>query len=137
MNPLQWSKSPVAVALCVSAVTAFAVLFHKTAQLWGLTNPVVVTDKVTAFLTLAGVAVTAGASLIGFIARVRSKIQPLTFSQAAADAAKTSTTQALQAINEAAERTPEPGLVLPPSVIAAVTSAAASVPPKQPEPQQT
>ena len=55
----------------------------------------------------------------------------------AADAAKTSTTQALQAINEAAERTPEPGLVLPPSVIAAVTSAAASVPPKQPEPQQT
>lgn len=98
LNPIPWYQSPVQIAQVSAAVGAAAALAPRAATALGLTNPTAVTNTVTAVFGV----ISLGASIWGMIKRKNSPIQPLTFTQAAADAKATPETQAATDAHEAA-----------------------------------
>lgn len=79
---IPWYQSPVQKAQIVAAVSAFIALFPKMGSFVGINTPTDVApwvETVFGFITLL-------APILGSIWRARSKLQPLTLTQANADA---------------------------------------------------
>jgi hypothetical protein len=92
LNPIPWYKSPVYISGATTIVSSLVVLVPKAGAALGLTSPELINTAVNAVfevITLVAGAVTA-------IARGRSSVQPITVSQASADAQKTPQSQAAQ-----------------------------------------
>jgi hypothetical protein len=82
VGALPWYKSPQTIGLVTTAVSAFIALSPKLGTLLGLNSPTAVENAVTVvFGFIAFVA-----PVIGTIVRSNSKLQPITLTQAAADA---------------------------------------------------
>jgi hypothetical protein len=81
VGALPWYKSPVQVAQVATFLSAAIALFPKLGTLLGLTTP----EQVANFVQTAFGAITLIAPIVGTILRAKSKIQPLTLSQTAAD----------------------------------------------------
>jgi hypothetical protein len=79
---IPWYKSPQEIGLITTAVSALIALFPKVGQLLGLTSA---SDIATAVTNVFGV-IALIAPVIGSIVRVNSKAQPLTLTQAGAEA---------------------------------------------------
>jgi hypothetical protein len=101
MNPTPWYKSPQYVGMGVALVSAISVLAPHVVVLLGLTDPVVVYAKVEAALTVLGLGFTAGTLIWSMVRRKNSTVQPLTLTQASADAKITQTSQTMQDLHDA------------------------------------
>src|SRR5271155_717257 len=96
LNPIPWYKSPTFVSATVTIVSSLVVLVPKAGVILGLTSPDSINVAVNALfemITLIAGAVTA-------ISRGKSTVQPITTTQAAADAQKTPQSQAMQDIHD-------------------------------------
>lgn len=80
------TKSPISLATIVSIISTLAVLAPSLAAKVGLTSPDAINSTAGAIYTIATLGVTLVSSVIALIARIRSKIQPVTLTQAGADA---------------------------------------------------
>ena len=78
---IPWYKSPQTIGLITTAVSAAVALFPKVGQLLGLTSPTSISDAVSSAATVIALI----APVVGAIFRVKSKDQPITLTQAAAD----------------------------------------------------
>src|SRR5882757_2251189 len=78
---IPWYRSPQTIGLITTAVAAAVALFPKLGVMLGLTSPGSIS---TAVENVAGI-VALLAPVAGGIFRVKSKVQPLTLTQAAAD----------------------------------------------------
>ena len=81
MNAIPWYKSPQQIGLVTTAISALIAIFPKLGQELGWTSPSDVTNGVTQVFGVIAVI----APLVGALVRARSKIQPLTLTQSAAD----------------------------------------------------
>jgi hypothetical protein len=78
---IPWYKSPQTIGLVTTFVSAAIALFPKVGQLLGMSSPGDVSNAVSTVFGFIAVA----APFIGTIVRAKSKEQPLTMTQAAAD----------------------------------------------------
>jgi hypothetical protein len=97
INPIPWYKSSGTIVQVTTAVSALIAIFPKAGQLLGLTSATDITNAVT---NVFGV-ITLVAPVVGIIIRKFSKVQPITLTQASADAQTTPATQAAQNIHDA------------------------------------
>ena len=79
---IPWYKSPQTLGLITTFIAALVALFPKIGAALGLTSPSAISNAVS---TIAG-AVALIAPVVGTIVRTQSKEQPITLTQAAADA---------------------------------------------------
>jgi hypothetical protein len=77
-----WYQSPVQIAQVSTLISAAIALYPKAGNLLGLSTPA---DVETAVTTIFGT-IALVAPIIGTFLRAKSKLQPLTLTQAAADA---------------------------------------------------
>lgn len=80
---IPWYQSPVQIAQTASAISTIVTLFPKVGflQALGLTDPGVVNGYVTSVFGVVAL----GAAVAGMLLRAKSKVQPLTLTQAKAD----------------------------------------------------
>jgi hypothetical protein len=114
LNPIPWYKSPVQIAQVTTAVSAFIALFPRVGIMLGLTSPTAINDAVTIVFGLIGIL----APIVGSVFRAKSNVQPLTLTQASADAKITpetaAATGAFQTRQAAAKTTSSPPNSPPP-----------------------
>jgi hypothetical protein len=90
LNPIPWYKSPVQIAQITTAISALIAVFPRVGIWLGLTSPSAINDAVTAVFGVIGFV----APIVGSIVRAKSPVQPLTLTQASADAKITPETAA-------------------------------------------
>lgn len=78
---IPWYKSPQTIGLVTTAVSAAIALFPKVGQLLGLTSGTAIDAAVTTIFGFIALI----APIVGTVVRVKSKAQPITLTQAAAD----------------------------------------------------
>lgn len=79
---IPWYKSPQQIGLITTAVSGLIAAFPKVGQFFGWSSPSDAASAVTAIFASIAIA----APIIGGFVRAHSKTQPLTFTQAAANA---------------------------------------------------
>jgi microcystin-dependent protein len=81
LGAIPWYKSPQTIGLVTTAVAALVALFPKVGQALGLTSPGAIStavSNVAGFIALI-------APIVGTVVRAKSKVQPVTLTQARAD----------------------------------------------------
>ena len=91
-DPIPVSASPVSLGLIVSILSSAALVAPSLAAKIGLTSPDAINTTAASLYTLitAGIAMASG--IFALIKRVKSSLQPVTLTQAGADAMKTTST---------------------------------------------
>jgi hypothetical protein len=117
---IPWYKSPVQIGLVTTALSAAIALFPKLGTALGLTSPTAISDAVTSIFGVIAVV----APIIGSVMRARSKVQPLTLTQAGA--AANSSTQAVVQTQAAMKQAGIPTAVETQAKIDAAPAAGAS-----------
>ena len=115
LNPIPWYRSPVQIAQVATAISALVAVFPRVGIWLGLTSPTAITDAVTAIFGVIALV----APIVGTILRAKSNVQPLTLTQASADAkvtpATAEATGKFQAYQAAKPTTTPPGPTQGPS----------------------
>jgi uncharacterized membrane protein len=101
MNPAQWTTSQIAKTALIGMLGAIPVLAPNLAKTFGLTDSTLIGEKADALMALGGGLWMLGSLVWALIERVRSNVQPLTLTKAAAAAAITPTSQVMQDAHDA------------------------------------
>lgn len=81
VGAVPWYQSPVQIAQITTFVSAFIAMFPKIGAVLGMETP----DKVNTAVTAVFGFIAVVAPFVGMVLRAKSKIQPLTLTQAKAD----------------------------------------------------